>query len=81
MREIRPSGSEGGARSIPCPYPYRSPMQHRHFPHPLSAAPEFGLAMKRDLQTNRSGSGHRSAASGLADFDFALPAGAYTDGS
>jgi hypothetical protein len=23
MREIRPSGSEGGARSIPCPYPYR----------------------------------------------------------
>jgi len=22
MREIRPSGSEGGARSIPCPYPY-----------------------------------------------------------
>ena len=21
MREIRPSGSEGGARSIPCPYP------------------------------------------------------------
>ena len=24
MREIRPSGSEGGARSIPCPYPYRS---------------------------------------------------------
>jgi len=25
MREIRPSGSEGGARSIPCPYPYRPP--------------------------------------------------------
>ena len=24
MREIRPSGSEGGARSIPCPYPYRT---------------------------------------------------------
>jgi len=23
MREIRPSGSEGGARSVPCPYPYR----------------------------------------------------------
>jgi hypothetical protein len=23
MREIRTSGSEGGARSIPCPYPYR----------------------------------------------------------
>ena len=23
MREIRPSGSEGGARSIPCPYPYQ----------------------------------------------------------
>ena len=23
MRETRPSGSEGGARSIPCPYPYR----------------------------------------------------------
>ncbi len=22
MRETRPSGSEGGARSIPCPYPY-----------------------------------------------------------
>jgi hypothetical protein len=21
MRETRPSGSEGGARSIPCPYP------------------------------------------------------------
>jgi len=24
MREIRPSGSEGGARSIPCPYPYQT---------------------------------------------------------
>jgi hypothetical protein len=23
MRETRQSGSEGGARSIPCPYPYR----------------------------------------------------------
>jgi hypothetical protein len=23
MREIRLSGSEGGARSIPCPYPYQ----------------------------------------------------------
>jgi hypothetical protein len=23
MREIRPSGSEGGAGSIPCPYPYQ----------------------------------------------------------
>jgi hypothetical protein len=23
MREIRQSGSEGGARSIPCPYPYQ----------------------------------------------------------
>ena len=23
MREIRPSGSEGGARFKPCPYPYR----------------------------------------------------------
>ena len=23
MLEIRQSGSEGGARSIPCPYPYR----------------------------------------------------------
>jgi hypothetical protein len=23
MRETRPSGSEGGARSIPRPYPYR----------------------------------------------------------
>jgi len=23
MREIRPSGSEGGVRSIPHPYPYR----------------------------------------------------------
>jgi hypothetical protein len=22
MREIRQSGSEGGARFIPCPYPY-----------------------------------------------------------
>lgn len=25
MREIRLSGSEGGARSIPCPYPYPEP--------------------------------------------------------
>jgi len=24
MREIRPSGSEGGVRSIPHPYPYRT---------------------------------------------------------
>ena len=24
MREIRTSGSEGGARSIPCPYPYQA---------------------------------------------------------
>ena len=24
MREIRPSGSEGGARSIPCPYPIKN---------------------------------------------------------
>jgi hypothetical protein len=24
MRETRQSGSEGGARSIPCPYPYLS---------------------------------------------------------
>jgi len=24
MREIRQSGSEGGARLIPCPYPYHS---------------------------------------------------------
>ena len=28
MRENRPSGSEGGARSIPCPYPYRGLRPH-----------------------------------------------------
>lgn len=27
MREIRPSGSEGGVRSIPHPYPYRGQRQ------------------------------------------------------
>ena len=30
MREIRPSGSEGGARSIPCSYPY--PILHSIVP-------------------------------------------------
>ena len=29
MREIRPSGSEGGVRSIPHPYPYRGAVRMR----------------------------------------------------
>jgi hypothetical protein len=43
MREIRPSGSEGGARSIPCPYPY---------PNPTS---EFGLNGNRNSDCQSAG--------------------------
>jgi len=35
MREIRPSGSEGGVRSIPHPYPYRGQFRPRPLDHEL----------------------------------------------
>jgi len=31
MRETRPSGSEGGARFIPCPYPYHGRRDARRY--------------------------------------------------
>jgi len=45
MREIRPSGSEGGARSIPCPYPYRG--------LPLSSARREQAALPSFLHERR----------------------------
>lgn len=50
MREIRPSGSEGGVRSIPHPYPYRGGGSVKHAPPANSCGHfPFRLAAARSL--------------------------------
>ena len=48
MRENRPSGSEGGARSIPCPYPYLCMANHPDLvPKPFAIEPECARLKRR----------------------------------